>query len=230
MIHFNPCFEILPESQKNIWQELAEIPEHFILYGGTAIALRLGHRTSVDFDFFSSHDVDMEELLHNINFLKGSQILQQDKNTLTALVQKDEYESVKISFFGGLQIGRLEQPEVTKDKIIRIASQDDLLAHKLKVLLQRVDVKDYKDIASMLISGMSLAKGLAGAKALWEIYPVMDGLKSLTFFHGKELEKLSEEEKHVLLDSANRVDPSNLPFIELDDQELSGSSNFSPRH
>jgi len=36
---------------------LAGVPPHFILYGGTALALRLGHRESVDFDFFSSETV-----------------------------------------------------------------------------------------------------------------------------------------------------------------------------
>ena len=54
---FNPCFEILPSAQKNLWPELAGVPPHFVLYGGTALALRLGHRVSVDFDFFSSKTI-----------------------------------------------------------------------------------------------------------------------------------------------------------------------------
>ncbi|WP_373321508.1 nucleotidyl transferase AbiEii/AbiGii toxin family protein [Rivihabitans pingtungensis] len=32
----------------------------FVLYGGTAIALRLGHRESVDFDFFSDRPLDRD--------------------------------------------------------------------------------------------------------------------------------------------------------------------------
>lgn len=43
----------LPEPQHRLWPEFAEIPRRFVMYGGTAIALRLAHRPFVDFDFFS---------------------------------------------------------------------------------------------------------------------------------------------------------------------------------
>jgi hypothetical protein len=48
-----PRLEILPEAQRRIWARLTPIPEEFILCGGTAIALQLGYRQSVDFDFFA---------------------------------------------------------------------------------------------------------------------------------------------------------------------------------
>ncbi len=51
---FNPRLDILPLSQRRLWDELGELPEEFVLYGGTAIALHLGHRQSVDFDFFTN--------------------------------------------------------------------------------------------------------------------------------------------------------------------------------
>ena len=45
----------LPAPQRAMWEsDLPGLPPHFVLYGGTAIALHLGHRESVDFDFFSS--------------------------------------------------------------------------------------------------------------------------------------------------------------------------------
>jgi len=50
---FTPNLSILPPPQLRLWSELDATPEAFTLYGGTALALRLGHRTSVDFDFFS---------------------------------------------------------------------------------------------------------------------------------------------------------------------------------
>ena len=53
MARFKPHLEILPPAQQRLWPELRPAAElGFALYGGTAIALRLGHRTSVDFDFF----------------------------------------------------------------------------------------------------------------------------------------------------------------------------------
>lgn len=50
---FSPKFNILPASHRTLWNELKSTPKHFVLYGGTALALRLGHRISEDFDFFS---------------------------------------------------------------------------------------------------------------------------------------------------------------------------------
>jgi hypothetical protein len=50
----NLYLSILPESQRKLWTELNQVPSEFVLYGGTALALRLGHRISVDFDFFTS--------------------------------------------------------------------------------------------------------------------------------------------------------------------------------
>ena len=58
MPNFTPALHILPESQQSLWPSLAPLAQQgFVLYGGTAIALRLGHRISVDFDFFRTYAV-----------------------------------------------------------------------------------------------------------------------------------------------------------------------------
>ncbi len=58
-----PHLEILPPPQRAFWDEHARsIPEGWVLYGGTAIALRYGHRSSIDFDFFSHHELDEDRL------------------------------------------------------------------------------------------------------------------------------------------------------------------------
>lgn len=58
---FKPRMEILPSAQQRLWPELRPAAElGFALYGGTAIALRLGHRHSVDFDFFSEKPLDRD--------------------------------------------------------------------------------------------------------------------------------------------------------------------------
>jgi len=43
---FFPKLNILPASQQAVWKELKATPKHFVLYGGTALAPRLGHRVS----------------------------------------------------------------------------------------------------------------------------------------------------------------------------------------
>jgi hypothetical protein len=44
---FEPCLDILPAAQRRLWPELSQTPEDFALYGGTTIALQLGHRPTV---------------------------------------------------------------------------------------------------------------------------------------------------------------------------------------
>jgi hypothetical protein len=54
----------------------------YVLYDGTAIALHLGHRQSIDFHFFSSAPLDKEELLRSVPLLVGAPVLQDEPNTL----------------------------------------------------------------------------------------------------------------------------------------------------
>src|SRR4249920_2844285 len=95
---FNPKFHTLAAPQRTLWSELSEVPGEFVLYRGTAIALHLGHRESVDFDFFGDCEFNPFELYARIPFLAGAQVLQQERNTLTCSVERSG--PVKVSFFG----------------------------------------------------------------------------------------------------------------------------------
>ena len=74
--------EILPPEQLELWQQLGSTPADFVLYGGTALALRLGHRQSVDFDFFSARAFDPERLYRSLPYLQDAEITQIGANTL----------------------------------------------------------------------------------------------------------------------------------------------------
>ncbi len=65
---------------------------------GTAIALQLGHRASVDFDFISSQSFDPDELHHSLPFLQQSSPIQKTANTPSCVV--DRGGDVHVSFFG----------------------------------------------------------------------------------------------------------------------------------
>lgn len=194
----DPHLSILPESQRNLWSELNQIPDHFVLYGGTALALRLGHRISVDFDFFSSSPFLPDELIGRIPFAKGSEILQSSANALTILV--DRGAPVKVSFFGNLGFGQMEEPEIAGDNGLRIASVIDIMASKLKTVLQRSEAKDYIDIAEILRSGVSLEAGLGASRAVYgECMNTLLPLKALCYFDDGDLGTLSQEIKERLL-------------------------------
>src|SRR5215831_4790130 len=67
---FEPRLDILPESQRLLWPNLDAVPSDFVLYGGTALALQLGHRVSEDFDFFSSSGFDPDRLRSRLPFFR----------------------------------------------------------------------------------------------------------------------------------------------------------------
>jgi Nucleotidyl transferase AbiEii toxin, Type IV TA system len=84
---FTPRLDILPPAQRQLWPLLgASSALGFVLYGGTAIALRLGHRPSVDFDFFSESLLDKDALRATFSFIGGAPVLQDQLNTFTALI------------------------------------------------------------------------------------------------------------------------------------------------
>ena len=106
---FQPRIDILPPPQLTLWSELAATPDHFTLYGGTALALRLGHRSSVDFDFFSNQSFDPDHLARAVRYLAGAEPVQVDRNTLTCRVERGG--PVLVSFFGDLNLGQIAPRE-----------------------------------------------------------------------------------------------------------------------
>lgn len=218
---------ILPLLQQQLWPELAAATlEGFVLYGGTAVALHLGHRQSVDFDFFSERAFDPDALYRRLPFLVGAEVLQAEANTLTVLVRRGPQsdDTVKVSLFGDLNFGRVGSPLRTPDGVIVAASKEDLLAHKLKVLMQRVEIKDYLDIDALLRAGVSLNHGLAAAQALFSTFPPTEGLKALTYFAPQALVKLDGELKLRLIGAARAAlkNPLPVPIVSqvLTDEEI----------
>jgi hypothetical protein len=56
--HFVPRLDVLPAPQRRLWNELVAVPEEFVLYDRTALALQLGHRRSLDFEFYGERPFD----------------------------------------------------------------------------------------------------------------------------------------------------------------------------
>ncbi|OOG65461.1 hypothetical protein B0E46_03710 [Rhodanobacter sp. B04] len=214
---FSPRLSILPESQRRLWPELRPATGlGFVLYGGTAIALRLGHRQSVDFDFFTAKPLDREALNEAFSFIRRAIALQSGPETLTLNVPDAEMSDryVKVSFFGAIDFGRYAAPDMTEDGVLQVASLDDLMATKLKVLMQRVEAKDYQDIAAMLNAGSDLSLGLAVAKEMFgNTFQPSESLKAMTWFEGGDLQRLTDDEKRALIEAASAV--RRLPHVEM---------------
>lgn len=205
--------DTLPTAQRSLWPDLASVPRTFVLYGGTALALRLAHRQSVDFDFFSHEPLDHLGLEQALPWLLRADVLQESANTRTVLVRREGGE-VKVSFFGAITFGRVGDPEETSDGTLRAASLLDLAGTKIKALLQRVESKDYLDIAALLRHGLDLATILGTARALFgPSFNPLVAQKALTYFEGGDLATLDPDTRQQLIAAAGR--DVDLPVIRL---------------
>ena len=222
MTLLEPDFRALPAAQRRIWPSLAPATSlDFVLYGGTAIALRLGHRTSIDFDFFTEQPLDHAAVRTSHTFFDQATVLQEGPNTLTVLVPDsvEPSSNVKLSYFGGIDIGRVGRPQVTSDSVLQVASIPDLMATKLKVMLQRAEAKDYTDVAAMLNSGASLAHGLASARVMYGTsFQPSESLKALIWFEDGDLDQLSTSDREVLTQAVRGV--NTLPEVEISSTRL----------
>ncbi len=208
-----PRLHTLPPSQRELWSELAAITPELVLYGGTALALRLGHRTSEDFDFFSNQSFQPDELERRFPFLEGSTRLQSSPNTLVS--QIDRNGPVKVSFFGGLTLRRVQDPETVEGPGFPVASLLDLAATKVKVVQDRAEAKDYIDLGRLLEEGVDLARVLGAARAVYgsSFNPLLS-LKALSYFADGDLRHLSDAIRSRLLEAVRKVDPNQLPEMQ----------------
>jgi hypothetical protein len=210
---FHPHLEILPPAQARLWRELSALPGNFVLYGGTALALHLGHRHSVDFDFFAREPLVLSQLEGEIPFLAGANVIQREKNTLSAIVERGD--PVKVSFFGVPKLPQLEPTHVVAENHLNVASLLDLAGTKASVIQVRAEAKDYVDMDALMRSGeIDLATALAAAQALYgPTFNPEVTLKALSYFDDGNLRKLPDDLKLRLVEAARAVDLDHLPVI-----------------
>jgi hypothetical protein len=201
----DPKFDLLPAAQQQIWNALAAAPRlGFVLYGGTAIALHLGHRRSIDFDFFRSDPLDKNQIRAEFAFVKGAAVLQDTPDTQVILAETPA-GLVKISFFGSIGFGRVDNPVLTRDGVLLVASLNDLMATKLKATLDRAEAKDYRDIAAMISAGASLSAGLSAFKQMFNGEPAQI-LRAIGYFKDGDLNTLSQADQQLLRSARDSVD------------------------
>jgi hypothetical protein len=104
----------------------------------------------VDFDLFRDQPLDRESIVAAFPFMPQSTVVQDERNALSVLVPYGDamHSHVKVSLFGSISFGRVGEPDLTADGVLPVASLADLMATKVKVVLQRAEAKDYRDIAA----------------------------------------------------------------------------------
>jgi hypothetical protein len=216
--NFEPRLEILPESQLRLWPELDAVPSDFVLYGGTGLALQIGHRFSEDFDFFSSYGFDPARLQSRLPFLRDLDPSDPDvwvhykSDNLEAFV--DRGTPVKVAFFGGLAtLQRVQDPRLAAGSRVRVASLVDLAGMKMRVIQVRGSWKDYVDIHALASNGVDLATGLAAAMAIDRSFDPATSIRALQFYGDGTLDRVPEGMRRDLTRWAQQVDPGKLPAL-----------------
>jgi predicted nucleotidyltransferase component of viral defense system len=184
-------YDILDKKRMEILPLVAAFKADFYLAGGTALALRIGHRDSVDFDFFTeSHfytSVLYARLLEN---LKGHAVtkVQDEKDTLTVIVD----DSVKLSFF------RTPYPlleECGDEPYLRIASLADIGSMKLSAVVSRATKKDYVDLF-FIFKELPLENLLDKLNGKMPDLDHLLVLKSLLYYNDIEDDKIMYKHEH----------------------------------
>ncbi len=212
----SPRLDILPGAQRRLWSEFRDdLPASFVLYGGTALALRTGSRESEDFDFFSNDPLDAHSLRSTLPFLKGAELIQAEPATATYLVER--VGRVKVSFFGGLSLGRVGEVSACDDTGVHVASMLDLAAQKVRVVQVRAERKDYLDLITLLAHGVDLSMALGAAQALYPDFAPLVTLKALSYFGDGDLGSLPLQVKETLSNAATVVHTPT-PVVRLSDR------------
>ncbi|MCC6323912.1 nucleotidyl transferase AbiEii/AbiGii toxin family protein [Candidatus Nomurabacteria bacterium] len=125
----------------------SNLDSNFYLAGGTALALLIGHRASIDLDYFINGHIDTLKLKSQITELfpdSNIQFIFEDKDTLWCSI-----DGVKVSFISRLDI-LLEKVLSIND--FNLAQIKDLTVMKLSAICSREEYKDYFDLACISIN------------------------------------------------------------------------------
>lgn len=168
-----PYFNILPTAQKDLWPHLREVPNYFVLYGGTALALRYGHRQSIDFDFFTTkQNIDLQKIGSSFSFVKNNpHLINKLSDNHIDINIKFKTGNVKLTLLNDMDIifGSVRQYDRISENRINIASPLDLMAAKIFALHNRTEEKDFIDLAECIKNNISLQSGFEAAFAISKV-------------------------------------------------------------
>lgn len=161
----------------------------FYLAGGTALALQIRHRTSLDFDFYTEKKFDARKLREEFDGrFKKVQEIYIAEDTLGLAVN-----GINISFFR-YPYPLIRPPESVES--VYIASKEDISAMKIIAISQRGKRRDFIDIY-FLIKIFGLKKILEFTQEKYSMFNIYVGLQGLVYF--KDADEDLEKDRFRLL-------------------------------
>ena len=147
--------------------------EQFVLVGGTALALQIGHRKSVDLDLFTTNDFQSENLMSSlVNDFELTTTFQMPQTIICTI------KEVKVDFI------RFRYPlirPIIEIEGIRMLSIEDIAPMKLDAITGRGDKKDFYDLY-YLLKTYSLTKLLELYTEKFQHQTTFHVIRSLTYF------------------------------------------------
>ena len=156
--------EILTKEQQELLPLIEVFSKNYYLAGGTAIALYIGHRRSIDFDLFTNQDIrrkSIGNLIEKSGF-KVEKLLYEAFDQMHVIIN-----SVKITFFN---FPHEIHTAANFNKIIGVPSLLDLAAMKTYALGGRAKWKDYVDLYFLLKNYFALKALSARATEIFGVY------------------------------------------------------------
>ena len=156
--------EILNDRQAELLPLMAQFQREYYLVGGTAIALYIGHRRSIDFDLFKPTAINHKRNLDKIAASSFAYTVTRRVTEQMNLIVND----VKVTFF---QYPFPVEPKSKFENYFRLPSLLQLAAMKAYALGRRSKWKDYVDLYFLLRDHFTIADISATAVALFgELY------------------------------------------------------------
>lgn len=153
--------EVLTKEQKELLPLIKLFSKEYYLAGGTAIALTIGHRRSIDYDLFTHGDVKRNSIKYIIekNNYVADEIIYEDIDQIHLLIN-----SVKITFFN---FPHNLSNFTDFNGIIKIPQLIDLSAMKAYAIGGRANWKDYVDLYFLMKEYFSVKEIAKRAKELF---------------------------------------------------------------
>ena len=153
--------------------------EGFYLVGGTALALYMGHRKSVDLDLFSNVDFEAGQLLENLSADFPFHLFFSAKNTL-----KGSINQVQIDILAH-RYPLINEPVTIEN--VTLLSIEDIIAMKLNAIaVSGQRVKDFIDIY-FLLQSFTVKQMIEFYKKKYSQYNEVNVLKSLCWFEDVDI-------------------------------------------
>jgi len=176
---------ILNSRQIKLLKKLGFLKKYgFYLAGGTALALQINHRTSLDFDFYTKKKFNNKKLLRNLEeYFKDIKLIQIPEQTLIVKI-----EGAEVSFFH-YPYPLIYPPIPIKEKGFPfIAGKEDIAAMKLIAIIQRGTKRDFVDIY-FLMKELGLKRIFEIAEKKYPSFDIYLSLRALAYFEDAEREK-----------------------------------------